>query len=134
MNRTNIVPFEGVLIRLDQPSEKAPVGASGHRVMVSTTIAAESLSALPGMAVDYRVDRGSASTVRRGCGVITSAAIVGDELRIVGHFFPDELKGIRLASEMRFHYEATNVHVEDLKSSIWNITKLPIKGAMAIGR
>ncbi len=50
----NRVDFEGVLTVVNTPSDKAPAGARGHRVMLTREAAEKALPSLLGMAVDYR--------------------------------------------------------------------------------
>ena len=49
----NRVPFSGVLTRLDAPSDRAPNGAAGHRVLLTRAAAERALPSLLGMAVDF---------------------------------------------------------------------------------
>ena len=49
----NRVPFEGVLTLVDVPSDRAPSGARGHRVILTRGAADAALPSLLGMAVDF---------------------------------------------------------------------------------
>jgi hypothetical protein len=71
----NRLPFRGVLTLLDVPSDKAPAGARGHRVMLTRAAAEKALPSLLGMALDFTPNL-DGHDARRKVGVITSADIV----------------------------------------------------------
>jgi len=93
----NRVEFRGVLTVVDVPSNRAPSGSSGHRVLLTRTAAEQALPSLIGMALDYTpsFDR---HDMQRKVGVITSAEIVGRNLEISGYLygkdFPDVVEEI----------------------------------------
>src|ERR1700693_484636 len=78
--------FRGVLTMVDVVSERAPSGATGHRVVLTKKAAEAALPSLLGMALDYApsLDR---HDVRRKVGVITRADIVGQNVELGGHLF-----------------------------------------------
>ncbi|MGA9542091.1 MAG: hypothetical protein WBQ85_00870 [Candidatus Sulfotelmatobacter sp.] len=82
----NRVAFSGVLTMVDVPSQRAPSGAKGHRVVLTRRAAEAALPSLLGMALDYSpsLDR---HDVRRKVGVITRAEIVGRNVELGGHLF-----------------------------------------------
>src|ERR1700691_3723458 len=82
----NRTAFRGVLTMVDVPSQRAPSGAKGHRVVLTRRAAELALPSLLGMALDYAptLDR---HDVRRKVGVITRAEIVGRNLELGGHLF-----------------------------------------------
>src|SRR6266478_5630399 len=51
---SNKLPFSGVLLILDEPSQKAPHGSEGHRIYVSRKAAIKKLSTIIGMAINYQ--------------------------------------------------------------------------------
>jgi hypothetical protein len=71
----NRLPCRGVLTLLDVPSDKAPAGARGHRVMLTRAAAEKALPSLLGMALDFTPNL-DGHDARRKVGVITSADIV----------------------------------------------------------
>jgi hypothetical protein len=82
----NRTAFRGVLTMVDVPSQRAPSGAKGHRVVLTRRAAEAALPSLLGMALDYSptLDR---HDVRRKVGVITRADIVGRDLELGGYLF-----------------------------------------------
>jgi hypothetical protein len=79
----NRAPFRGVLTLVDTPSDRAPAGAKGHRVLLTRAAAEKAIPSLLGMALDYApsLDRHDA---QRKVGIITEANVVGDRLSAVG--------------------------------------------------
>ncbi|HZD45692.1 MAG TPA: hypothetical protein VE109_06395, partial [Acidobacteriaceae bacterium] len=75
----NRAGFRGVLTVVDVPSQRAPSGSGGRRVVLTKRAAEAALPSLLGMALDYApsFDR---HDVRRKVGVITSADVVGRNL------------------------------------------------------
>jgi hypothetical protein len=71
----NRAAFRGVLTFIDTPSDKAPAGARGHRVLLTREGAEQALPSLLGMALDYApaLDRHDA---RRKVGIITRAEVL----------------------------------------------------------
>ncbi len=102
----NRAGFRGVLTVVDEPSQRAPSGSKGRRVVLTRGAAEAALASLLGMALDYApsFDR---HDVRRKVGVITSADVVGRNLEVGGYLyakdFPDIVeeiaKGGRRAAE-----------------------------------
>lgn len=68
----NRLPFKGCLTLVDVPSDKAPSGARGHRVVLTKEAAEMALPSLLGMAVDYKAGW-DGHDARQKCGIITSA-------------------------------------------------------------
>jgi hypothetical protein len=79
----NRAPFRGVLTLVDTPSDRAPSGARGHRVVLTRAAAEQALPSLLGMGLDYTplLDR---HDTRHKVGIITEANIVGNRLSTVG--------------------------------------------------
>jgi hypothetical protein len=89
----NRAAFRGVLTLVDVPSQRAPSGSGGRRVVLTKSAAEEALPSLIGMALDYAptFDRHDA---RRKVGVITSAEIVGRNLEVGGYFYAKDFPDI----------------------------------------
>jgi len=82
----NRVAFRGVLTVVDVPSDRAPSGSQGKRVLLTKRAAEAAIPSLIGMAVDYApsLDR---HDVRRKVGVITRADVVGKNLEVSGYLY-----------------------------------------------
>jgi len=89
----NRVGFRGVLTVVDVPSERAPSGSDGKRVLLTKKAAEAAIPSLIGMAVDYApsLDRHDA---RRKVGVITSADLVGRNLEVSGYLYAKDFPEI----------------------------------------
>src|SRR5713226_1944585 len=70
----NRQPFHGVLTLVDVPSDRAPSGAGGRRVLLTTQAAERALASLLGMALDFTPNL-DGHDARRKVGIITSAKV-----------------------------------------------------------
>ncbi|MBI3405735.1 MAG: hypothetical protein HY046_09795 [Acidobacteria bacterium] len=134
----NRVTFSGVLTRLDQPSDRAPSGAAGHRVMLPRVVAERALPSLLGMAVDFSPGL-KGHDVQRKIGVITRAEIAGDRLEVAGYLFgkdfPEVIAEIRAArTRLGMSYEVTGVKVADPRAEIWRLENVMFTGAAILER
>lgn len=89
----NRAAFRGVLTVVDAPSQRAPSGSGGRRVVLTRKAAEDALPSLIGMALDYApsFDR---HDVRRKVGVITSADVVGQNLEVGGYLYAKDFPDI----------------------------------------
>lgn len=125
--------FRGVLTTVDSPSDKAPSGARGHRVILTHTAAKDALPTLIGMAVNFKVGYEN-HDARQKCGVITEAEIVGKEVIVIGYLFirdfPELLKPLS-ADDNKYgmSYEIADAHCEDMRAKVWTLTRVTFTGA-----
>jgi len=129
----NKMPFSGVLVRLDEPSDAAPHGSGNRRIIVSAEAAEKGLSTLLGMSVDFTPSF-DGHDAQAKIGLITSADIVGNAIEISGFVyaadFPKVAASIRaLKSALGFSFEAQRITVEDPGAEIVTITDLAFTGA-----
>ncbi|MEI9980798.1 MAG: hypothetical protein WDN23_17715 [Edaphobacter sp.] len=133
----NRLPFEGVLTLVDVPSDKAPSGSRGHRVVLTREAAEAALPSLLGMAVDYKAGW-DGHDARQKCGIITSAEIDGRKLMVAGYLFArdfPEMEGkIRNDGLMGMSYELADAHVADMRASVWTLTRATFTGAAILLR
>jgi hypothetical protein len=138
----NRLPFEGCLTLIDVPSDKAPSGARGHRVVLTREAAESALPSLLGMAVDYKAGW-DGHDARQKCGIITSAHLDGQRLLVGGFLFardfPEmEAKVGSVASgaecEMGMSYELADAHVADMRAPVWRLTRATFTGAAILLR
>ncbi|MBZ5566675.1 MAG: hypothetical protein LAN64_02370 [Acidobacteriia bacterium] len=78
----NRAPFCGVLTLLDTPSDRAPSGARGHRVVLTHSAAEQALPSLLGMGLDYAPSLDRHDT-RHKVGIITEANIVSGQCSVI---------------------------------------------------
>ena len=89
----NRAEFRGILTVVDVPSQRAPSGSGGKRVVLTRKAAEAGLPSLIGMALDYApaFDRHDA---RRKVGVITRADLVGRNLEVGGYLYAKDFPDI----------------------------------------
>jgi hypothetical protein len=135
----NRVPFEGVLTLVDQPSDKAPSGARGHRVLLTRAAAEAALPSLLGMAVDFKTGW-DGHDAKQKCGIITSAEIDGDAVHVSGYLFARDFAD--MMTEMHAHgdealgmsYELADAHVENMRAEVWRLNRATFTGAAILLR
>ena len=155
----NRVAFRGVLTFVDVPSDSAPSGARGHRVMLKRAATERAIPSLLGMGLDYapQLDRHDA---RRKVGVITQAEIgeSGAPLRqdgrgrpsphssssqslAVGGFlyardFPELVREIRAKGPkvLGMSYEIAEAKIDDVGAEVWAVSDFTFTGAAVLRR
>lgn len=111
----NKMPFSGILTRIGEPSDAAPEGSGGRRVMLTNEAAARALDSLLGMGVNYNPDGHSP---QHKVGFIDDATIEGNTIRIGGFIyavdFPDIAKEIKANKDkLGFSFEARDLFTSD---------------------
>ena len=135
----NRIPFEGVLTIVDEASTRAPSGARGHRVVLTRGAVTEALPSLIGMAIGF-TPAWDGHDVRRKCGLITEADLIGNELRVRGYIygrdFPEVVKQVEggKPDSMGMSYELADAHVADMRAEIWTVTRALFTGAAVLLR
>ncbi len=135
LGHPNRLPFEGCLTLVDLPSDRAPSGARGHRVLLTRDAAATALPSLLGMAVDYKAGW-DGHDARQKCGLITSATLEGSKLLVAGYLYARDFPEMEAAlnPEMGMSYELADAHVADMRASIWTLTRATFTGAAILLR
>ena len=139
----NRAEFEGVLTLIETPSDKAPDGARGHRIVLSREAVEAALPSLIGMAVNFK-DDWSGHNPRQKAGIITQAAIHGKQLRVRGLVYARDFPEIVLraagedpergAGPLGMSFEMVGGHVLDMRSKIWRLWRLTFVGAAVLER
>jgi hypothetical protein len=138
----NRLPFEGCLTLVDVPSDKAPSGARGHRVVLTKEAAEMALPSLLGMAVDYKAGW-DGHDARQKCGIITSAHLEGGKLLVSGFLFARDypemeakVGGVAAGADstMGMSYELADAHVADMRDPVWRLTRATFTGAAILLR
>ena len=129
----NKMPFSGVLTRIDEPSDAAPEGSDGKRVMLTMAAAKQALDSLLGMAVDYQDDFAGHDPQAK-IGVITGATIEANAICIHGFIyaadFPDVAKTIKAnKKDLGFSFEARNLMTTDPEADPIPIAECIFTGA-----
>ena len=147
----NRVAFRGVLTFVDTPSDSAPSGARGHRVLLKRVATERAIPSLLGMGLDYApsLDRHDA---RRKVGVITLADIGADRtdrsvrptltsaLQVGGYLyardFPELVREIRAKGPkvLGMSYEIAEAKIDDVGAEIWTVTDFAFTGAAVLRR
>jgi hypothetical protein len=155
----NRMAFRGVLTFVDVPSDSAPSGARGHRVMLKRAATERAIPSLLGMGLDYApsLDRHDA---RRKVGVITQAEIESDKsgdghprpsgrgeaplgaksLAIAGFLyardFPELVREIRAKGPkvLGMSYEIAEAKIEDIGAEVWAVHDFTFTGAAVLRR
>ena len=136
----NRARFGGVLTLIDVPSDTAPSGSCGHRVILTKSVAQAALPSLIGMGVNFSPDaRGMHNTTTKH-GVIMQAAIYGQQLLVWGHLygwdFPEIIQEIQQMPSGSFgmSYELAKVNVVDMRQKIWSFLRVVFTGAAILRR
>lgn len=138
----NRLPFKGCLTLVDIPSDKAPSGARGHRVVLTREAAEMALPSLLGMAVDYKAGW-DGHDARQKCGIITSAHLEGTRLLVGGFLFARDYPEMEARvggltagakSAMGMSYELADAHVADMRETVWRLTRATFTGAAILLR
>lgn len=129
----NQMPVSGVVVLLDRPSDQAPHGSDGHRIMVPSQAARKSVKSLVGQGLNYESDL-EGHAPRRKVGVITAAEIVGKEIRIRGVIwkkdFPEAERLLKAhRGELGMSMELAHVTVEDTDADVWVLQDFQFTGA-----
>lgn len=136
----NAIPFRGVLTRVGIPSDGAPAGAEGHRVLLPRDVAESALPSLLGMGVgiDSSLER---HNPRVKVGIITEAVLDGDTLAVAGILyakdFPREVAEIqRLARQnvLGMSFELSEAVIADNMADIWVIQSCIFTGAAILAK
>ncbi len=155
----NRLAFRGVLTFVDVPSDSAPSGARGHRVLLKRAATEKAIPSLLGMGLDYApsLDRHDA---RRKVGVITQADISdggtpsrsdgrgrpspnsqsAPSLAISGFLyardFPELVREIRAKGPkvLGMSYEIAEAKIDDVGAEIWAVSDFTFTGAAVLRR
>jgi hypothetical protein len=135
LGHPNRLPFEGCLTLVDTPSDRAPSGARGHRVILTRSAAETALPTLLGMAVDYKAGW-DGHDARQKCGIITGAELEDKRLMVAGYLFARDFPEMEPAMTpgMGMSYELADAHVADMRAAIWTLTKATFTGAAILLR
>lgn len=136
-NHPNKLSFIGVLAIIDQPSDKAPNGARGHRVLLTKKAAVNALDTLIGMGINVPLD-GTKHDARAKVGIIETAQIERDRIIVSGYLFamdcPDVISRLAASADYGMSYELADARVDDIRQDVWTLTKVTFTGAAVLPR
>lgn len=131
----NSLPFTGILLVTDRPSDQPPNGAEGHRIYVPYDVAVKRLPTLIGMGLNYDGVHRTSHDVTNKVGTILEAWAEGKAIKVKGVIwkkdFPDaerHIKGQRLGMSM----ELANVDIEDQHADVWHLKDFVFTGATCL--
>lgn len=128
----NRMPFSGVLVTLDAPSDQPPHGSDGHLIQMPKEAAARRLRSLIGMGVNYAPEL-TDHAPRKKVGVITSAWLEGNAVRVKGHIwkhdFPEAVVDIKGKNGLGMSMELGEVRVRDTDEDVWILDDFQFTGA-----
>jgi hypothetical protein len=137
--------FRGVLTTVDIASDRAPSGARGHRVMLTSAAVEAALPSVLGMAVDYTPEL-DGHDARRKVGIITGAELsarsggAGQQLDVTGYLYEKDFPeivaeiGSKGPSLLGMSYEIADVRVVDAEAAVWVIREFKFTGAAVLRR
>lgn len=121
---------------MDSPSDKPPAGGRGHLIVLKRKAVENALETLLGMGLDY-CPGWDGHDARRKIGVITTATLDGDQIRVSGHVYANDFKDILPAihaQDMGMSYELIDARIEDMRMDVWSVTQLTFTGAAVLLR
>lgn len=127
----NALKFKGVLLLLDEASQKPPNGSHGHKILIPKEVAQKNLHTLIGMGIDYE-DSFDKHNPKKKVGVIQKAWIVGNKLMCSGIIWKKDFPDVKEAlddKQLGMSFEGSNISVEDPKAEVWKITDVCFTGA-----
>ncbi len=137
MTHPNKFPFRGVLAFVDTPSDKAPGGARGHRVLLTESAAREGLPTLIGMGINFST-KGDKHNATEKIGIIDHAEISEGKIVVSGYVFgrdcPAVISQLSASAEHGMSYEVADAHVEDMRAEVWRLTRVTFTGAAILLR
>jgi hypothetical protein len=132
----NKLPFSGVLTKIDEPSDAAPEGSNGKRILLTRSAAEKAIDSLLGMGVNFNPDGHSP---QEKIGVIFGSEIKGNELHINGVIyaadFPivaEQIKANR--DRLGFSFEARELFTSDPNADPVCVSDLSFTGAAILLR
>ena len=133
---SNRLPFLGVLWFVDTPSDEAPSGARGNRIILTREAAVKALGSIVGMGLCRRSDN-SGHNVERKMGVITKAYLLGNRIIVKGIVYakdcPNDVYQLR-NGKFGMIYEIDEARVSDMRKEVWELSRITFTGAAVLLR
>jgi hypothetical protein len=134
----NRMPFSGCLTRIGEPSDQAPSGSGGKRILLTHAATEAALPSLLGMGVNLTAGF-HGHDISHKVGVISEASIAGNALNIAGFIYcndhPEDAKAIQAnKADLGFSFEAGGLTVETMDADPLTIKALTFTGASILLR
>ena len=132
----NKAPFSGIMTRIGVPSDRAPGGSDGKRVILTAAAVDRAIPSLLGMGVDYTPSFDGHDPQKK-IGIVTGAKAKGNALHVEGFFyaadFPEVVDQIQANKRhLGWSYEILAVRIEDLNANPLVITEFVFTGAAVL--
>lgn len=133
----NKMPFKGVLVWLDEPSDKPPHGSGGRKVIMTRSAAEKAVPTLLGMGVNF-VEKFDGHDPQKKIGIISEANVRQEGSRwglfiegfVYASDFPNAATRIRADKDvLGFSFEATNITLADPGAAILAVEECVFTGA-----
>jgi hypothetical protein len=128
----NRMPFKGILLRVDEPSDKPPHGSEMHRIYVSSHVVDSKLPGLIGQAVNYDPSDMDSHETKHKVGIITKAWRTGKDVNVSGFVwkkdFPEAERDLKKKG-LGMSMELGNVYVDDEHADVWKLDDFEFTGA-----
>jgi hypothetical protein len=130
----NRLPFLGVLGFVDEPSDKAPSGARGHKILLERKAVVEALGSIVGMGLCRRMDN-EGHDAQRKIGVILKARMIGNRIVVRGIIYgrdcPKDVEQIR-KGKFGMSFEIGDARVADMRQDVWRLNRINFTGAAVL--
>lgn len=129
--------FTGILCLLDTPSDRAPRGTRGNRLLLPREVAHAALPSLAGRPINatHRLD---GHDKERVVGEIRRGRIFRNRLLVQGFVHHDgdllDQLGSQPDGSLGMSFEMENAHVEDTRAKTWRVTQTEFTGASVLLR
>lgn len=127
--------FKGVLFLVGRASWKDANGSRGHRIILNRKAVEESIDQLVGLPVwDCNpITKNHMCSIK--VGTIDKVFIDGIKVCIEGFMTSDVIPSIQASrnpENLGLSFDSINAHIEDIKSELWEITRLTFKGVTVL--
>jgi hypothetical protein len=132
----NRTPFLGVLGYVEEPSDKAPTGARGHRILLSRNAAVAAFPSLLGMGLCVASDL-AGHNAQKKIGIFTGVYLLGRRIVVRGFLYEkDCASDIRVlrshAGSLGMSYELDTARIVDMSRENWTVYKMTFSGGAVL--
>lgn len=129
--------FIGILPCVEIPSAKSPLGARGHKILLTREAVENAISSFVGMGINIHAE-GTDHNAPAKVGMIETAEVTGNDIVLTGYLFsrdvPDVIARLEASYDWGMSYESANSHVEDMRAPVYRVTACTFTGAAILKR